>query len=193
MKKTFMKKENIAVHDLHEFLRDKIQPYVNDTKQMLKGRDVEKILQRPRELLGNFLISALESAGTGFKYTIASDPDGRDGTILNTSEEHDGEYLWMEHAFVPGFIPGTPTEAIMNAIQNKVVNNGSNKDLLLVVFSDKEGIIDNEMIRDQIRKMSNYEYTCTYVIGQTSLDKNDYRVARITDKLRLYNIKINNS
>jgi len=188
-----MRKETQAVHNLHEFLKYKIQPLVENTEEMLHGQNVVQILQRPRELLGNFLISVLESAGTGFKYTIASDPDEQDGIILNISDGHDGEYLWMEHVFVPEFIPGLPTEAILNAIHSKVGKYGNSKNLSLVVFSDKEGVVDNAMIRNQIRETPNYEYNCTYVIGHNSLYYNEYGIARITDKLRLYTVKINES
>lgn len=122
--------------DLASGLKE-LEPYIRHGRALQVHPEFKSIKQRPRELLGNWLLCAVGCAERGEEMLVISeDPLGGDGLIV---ERDTGMQMLMEHVYVP---PGEGdfSERVEKAIEHKVQKGpGYAAGRTLVVFSDATG------------------------------------------------------
>jgi hypothetical protein len=114
-----------AARDLKSMLCDLV-PLIRDAQRQLHvGREIGNFAQRPREVLGTWLICAALNyqSGAPETWTFSTDPDGGDGLIILRAE---GRGERIEHVFVREVPAGqTLEDAIVAAATAKQKKGGA--------------------------------------------------------------------
>ncbi len=134
----------------------------NPKNYLSSGREIPHLKIRPRELLGLCIMSHLGNYLTGENWLPATDPWGRDGSII---VERDGIRVGMviEQVYVGSHSKGDLTKNVLQAIKKKEDRGKSyTDDVNLVVFVDTHGELEVEMIAKRIQ---NSPFGAIYLFG----------------------------
>ena len=140
---------------LKDWLKLVIKPSLQNYSSIISGRDIPYIKLRPREALGAFILCAVGNYLEIDKrniWTIASDAEGQDGTIICDSGPRVGEGFKLEQVYVPAMKNGDITDAIVDAINKKnSIGDQYAEQRHLVVLCDKSGDVDLLKLRSHIQ------------------------------------------
>lgn len=116
-----------------------LEPHIRHGRSLQVGKEFKSIGQRPRELLGNWLLCAVGCAARGKEtLAIAQDPLGGDGLIIDRETD---EKLFAEHVYIPPQGEGELEARIIAAVKHKADKGPEYaKGRTLVVFSDARGM-----------------------------------------------------
>jgi hypothetical protein len=181
------------VSNLNFFLEYVLQPIFKDSAKIKTGREIKPLKLRPRELMGNFLVSTVAIELTHLQWTISTDPESGDGSIYCMEGKREGEGFNTEHVYIPTSQDRNLTDAVIKAINKKIskgVEYGKNRHL--VVFVDNHGTFDHQIIKDTLKEDSTF-LSC-WVYAKYDPIKWKYimmTVKSVTDPLAAYEISIN--
>jgi len=115
-----------------------MEPYIRHGRSLQVAPEFKSIKQRPRELLGNWLICAIGCDARGKEsLAVGEDPLGGDGLIVDKESD---DKLFMEHVYVPAGPEGEFEDRVMAALQAKAAKGEEYaKGRTLVIFADAVG------------------------------------------------------
>lgn len=191
-----MREPIIEVKNLEEFFGRLIFPglIAEGTPFLESGKPLPKIGLLPREAFGLCLVASIAKQLTGTGWTIANDTTGRDGVVVSKDPNRMNDGVRFEQVYVSNRKPGGLTEAVLIEIERKNEKGKQYGDGLgLIVFSDKDGSLDLDVIAERVQR-DDFNFESCWVIGKVEKDRKlDYVVATLrsaTDPIGRYAVRV---
>lgn len=167
-----MNEATTQIRDLKIVLKD-MEPYVKDPRFLRTGRKISNFSLLPREFWANWLLCVVGRHNTGRDLTIAEDPSGGDGVIL---EKKTKNFIYTEHIFIPE--PKTGTQKTVEDLIVEAVEKKAKKGLpyargkSLVVFSEAIGWWHPNRVGRRIEGI--HGFNSVYAVGLERGDQSGY-------------------
>lgn len=159
--------KNLAV-----YLKD-IEFIIRDSNELLRGREIRNFPVRPREAVSLFLLCAILNETCDELWYITTDPQTGDGCLAFKQNGNIYAGFLTEQTVITSFQNGNINDCIITAIENKETKGkdyGRNRNL--VIFLDKVGEIDHEMLQKHLEHCSNF--MSYWLIGLIETDSGGY-------------------
>lgn len=183
---------------LKEWLKLVIKPILQNYSSVINGRDLPYLKLRPREVLGAFVLCVVGQFLEQDKrnvWTIASDADTQDGTVICDSGPRAGEGLKLEQVYIPAIGYRDITNTIINAINKKnSIGKQYGEQRHLIVLCDKSGNVDLIRIRKSIE--NNQSFLSYWLIYRIEPPHWHYMVISLwatSDPPLLYKVSLNSN
>lgn len=158
--------------ELVVYLKD-IEPIIRDPDKLLRGREILNFPIRPREAVSLFLLCAVLNKVSSEPWCITTDPQTGDGSLAFKRNGNVYAGFLTEQTAVTSFQDGNINDCIITAIRDKEAKGEAyGKDRNLVIFLDKVGEIDHEMLQKRLECCDNF--MSYWLIGLIDTDGGGY-------------------